>query len=182
MISFQYMDPRHIEYIIDLDGFYTQDDQFHPKKLGIFHTRTRKTSLFRFLLPTTFDQLSPADRRTAAHVTKRIHGIHYSNDENDLPISTLISIMDSIIQDSNENRTYIGYKGGNYERDLLNMHGATYICDISQFGVPKFDEPFQNDPYAYHSSNIFLVSFPYNLYYMPPSSQQAKKTPSLPGH
>ena len=48
-----------------------------------------------------------------------------------------------------------GYKGGIYERDLLNKRGAIYVCDISTFGAPKFIEIFGKDPYASLVSTFF---------------------------
>ena len=62
--------------------------------------------------------------------------ITYTNTSEDLPIAMLSSIINDIVRKTNV-RTYIAFKGGNYECDL-DASGALYICDLTFLGIPHF--------------------------------------------
>ena len=121
-----------------MDGFQHGDSPFYPKELGIVDLQKWRSKLYHFLLPNDFHSFSPQEKTTFNRQI-RVHGIKLENHELDISLAFLPYILKKIITISNTNETFISYKEGRYERELLLKHGAKYILDLQDLGCPMFN-------------------------------------------
>jgi hypothetical protein len=83
---------------------------------------TYATSLF-FDLSLSWNQLNKKDQISARYLEKHIHKIDF-NAPSTIHVSNLPKIVNSYF---NEPNTLVGYKGGQFERNLLVQLGIPFI-------------------------------------------------------
>ena len=121
--------------IIDMDGFAIQG-KFYCKELGVLKIDEETGKSYQFYLPFKYGDLKEKDQRTVTYIIKNI---------TKMPLFTRNSkpqylLKDIIVRLYNEtNNQAIAYKGGNYEKKLLNELNIPHV-DLEKFGCPKAAE------------------------------------------
>lgn len=114
-----------IKYIIDFDGFALSMG-FLIKEACILNVADKTIKSYFFNLG-DYALLGAADKRQVNWLTNHLHGLSFSRDcrPTDLPSQEAFTpILCEIIEDCRATGTYIAYKGGIYERDIIKSLGG----------------------------------------------------------
>ena len=135
---------RKIQFIIDLDGFQHGSSPFYVKEMGIVDLNKWKGKLYHFALPISKDSVVDDKELVTYHRQKfHVHGLELKNNDSDLPEAFIAIIIEQIILESHFNETFIAYKGGRCEKDLLEKLSARFIVNLEHLGCPKFNALFE---------------------------------------
>lgn len=133
---------RRVGLIIDMDGFELQKE-FQCKELGVCYTYKDKMENFFFKLKGSFYELPLRHQTTAKHVYRAKHGLPYANSFNDLDQSELPSIVSELyknmLEETNNTKNIIAYKGGHLEKRLLNSLNIQSL-DLESYGCPTIEQ------------------------------------------
>ena len=138
--------------IIDLDGFSVQKT-FFCRELGIItHGDTYGTS-FHFNTPLRYEKLCKKDKIQVTFVQEYIHGLSLADNTalNQDMVNTIVRKFYSAYH-INEN-SMIAYKGGSFERTLLNWLNIPSF-NLELFGCPKAVDIFPEMPYYWKTKKI----------------------------
>lgn len=131
----------HIRYIIDMDGFRVAG-KFMCRELGVFDLKDNCVFNYFFEVGDFFD-LDDKDRRSASYCFRRIHGLMFGNKPR-LTSTKVFSqtmlgrIIEMLVE--NAGNEFIAYKGGQCEKEKLEIcPGARYI-NLEHYGCPKFND------------------------------------------
>lgn len=124
--------------IIDMDGFLV-GKTFHCKELGVLKVGEDAATSYFFDIGVRWRGLTPKQPRRCMFVTRNIHKLPFG-----VPRGTKafhISDLNTIVKDfydsiKSKNLSSIGYKGGHFERDLLQKLKIPSI-NLESFGCPK---------------------------------------------
>lgn len=129
----------HIKYIIDVDGF-TVNNKFKVKELG-FYDRDHEELDLKYYRVGEYSLLSSKDQFQARWVKNHVHGLEYKDFPGDEPEENIHYLLWGVAKDAINSGSYIGYKGGQYEANLLKRLGFSEVAvNIETFGVKKFSE------------------------------------------
>jgi hypothetical protein len=140
---------KNISMIIDFEGFHTCRG-FHIKECGYIELDEGIPHSFFVHLPLTFEQLNLKERRTAAFVTNRIHGLLYENHPGDWDFNEMMIFLEEKYkaQHAKNENAVVAYKGGQIELDILrklkipsiNLECLGLTCKyeqlLNEYGVP----------------------------------------------
>ena len=126
-----------ITAIIDMDGF-TVEKRFYCKELAMIKKNDTYATSILFDLGLKWNQLNEKDKKSARYLEKHIHKIRF-NSPSTVPLSNLPEIVKNYFSEPN---TLVGYKGGHFEKDLLDQLGIPFI-NLEHFGCPKAEQLFQ---------------------------------------
>ena len=129
----------HVCLVLDLEGFEVQG-QFLVRELGWCdwtgqHWRTTH------YYPTQPYPEAWKDRRLVRFVRRHIHGLPYTPNyrEQARPAAALEQDVRELVHTfQRPNKTVVAYKGGHYEKELLQRWGIPYF-NLEQARCPKFD-------------------------------------------
>ncbi|XP_066585499.1 uncharacterized protein [Prorops nasuta] len=127
---------RDITHIIDVDGFIVNKKIVY-KQVAIKNIYSNLTHYGAFKVNGSMNTLSIADRKTASFVFNNVHGIVYGNTGNERYSQNEIYDFLKIIERDNV-QPVVAYKGGHFERDLLNIMNINNV-NLENFNCPKFD-------------------------------------------
>lgn len=128
-------------YIVDMDGFYVSGNFLCKEmswiRLSDLHIETR---YFR-VADKPLRQLEPRDQKAIRYVTKRVHGMTFSDWDTDLPQYDIGNILLGLAKDASQQGGVIGYKGGVVERDWLRKLNITNHLDIERppYYCPRYE-------------------------------------------
>lgn len=132
-------------FIIDMDGF-VHDGEFLCRELGLIqpmllgHLSLAPVS-YRFDL--SYFRLSEKDWRTARYCTRNIHGLPFRPAPRETDVRPLQDLEKIVLgwyeRFGRARKRSVGYKGGCYERWLLEKLGIPSV-NLESFGCPKFTE------------------------------------------
>ena len=126
-----------VKGIIDMDGF-TVAKKFYCKELAMMKQDDTYATSILFDLGLSWNQLNKKDQISARYLEKHIHQIDF-NAPSTIHVSNLPKIVKSYF---NEPNTLVGYKGGQFERNLLVELGIPFI-NLEYFGCPKAKQLFR---------------------------------------
>ena len=131
-----------IKYIIDFDGFALSMG-FLIKEACILNIADKTIKSYFFNLG-DYASLGAADKRQVNWLTKHLHGLSFSRDckPTDLPSQEAFTpILCEIIEDCRTTGTYIAYKGGIYERDIIeSLGGGDAAINLETYDCPTARE------------------------------------------
>ena len=132
---------EHICLVIDLEGFHIKSKGgFHVREMGFCDWTSQSVGSKSYQTFGAFKDLSFQDRKTAAFVIDKIHGLPYKAkpQENARPPQELDTDIRSLYeQHKTPQRHIIAYKGGHVERDLLTrLNIPSY--NLEESGCPPF--------------------------------------------
>ena len=127
--------------VIDLEGFHLNSmGGFHVRELGFCDWECHRKASATYQTYGRFIDLPKEDRKTAAFVMTRIHGLSYtpSSQENAYPPWRIHDHVRAIYQQAKtRQRGHIGYKGGHVEKDLLERLNIP-SHNLEDDGCPPF--------------------------------------------
>lgn len=128
-----------INFIFDVDGFEI-DGKFLTKELAIVNLKTKEVKSYTFKVG-EFSELSKKNKKTVLWLTKNVHGLRFEDSPNDRPQSEVYDIVYEYCLKALLNDQFIGYKGGHYEKDILEHlnHGSLGV-NIESYGCPKVEK------------------------------------------
>ena len=129
------IDMDAIGSIIDMDGFNIQG-KFYCKELGVLKIDEETAKSYQFCLPFKYVDLKEKDQRSVAYVIKNITKMPLFT-INSRPLYQLKDIIVRLYHETN--KLPIAYKGGNYEKTLLNELNIPFV-DLEKWGCPKAAE------------------------------------------
>ena len=124
--------------VIDMDGFVL-DKTFYCKELGVLKVGEDEGRSFFFDIGVHWHELTRKQQRHCMFLTRNIHKLPFgvSRGTNAFPLSDLNAIVkcfyDSV---KSSHLSTIAYKGGHFERDLL-QHLQIPSINLEHFGCPK---------------------------------------------
>lgn len=130
--------------IIDMDGFEIPVKEggykFLCKELGVSFLYKDVATRYTFQVG-DFYSLLPKARITAAWVMRHIHGMKFEDRHGDFPQSSIYELLLTIQLEciAESGKSFIAYKGGHYERDLLREVGIPYY-NLESIGCPRYDQ------------------------------------------
>lgn len=146
---------RPLKYLLDAEGFYVSG-KFLTKELGVCDVDTGEISS-RYYRVGEFRELTLADRRHVAFVKNNVHGMWFDDRATDEPQSDLEAYILSLCETANRQDRTIGYKGGNYERDLLHKHGYSHLAvNLEDLGCQRFDQLVRQFPEWYKDARSVM--------------------------
>ena len=126
--------------IIDMDGF-TISRKFYCKELGVIKIKNNEAASYNFNLGINWCDLNGKDKEHCNFVSQKIHKLPF-NDPKGIPLGKLENIVCEFYQSAKyETWSTIGYKGGHFERDLLQKLNIPYV-NLEDFGCPKAEHLF----------------------------------------
>lgn len=153
--------PYILRYIIDIDGFIV-NGQFLGKELAICDMTTSLITLYRFKVG-SFRKLSLKNRQQVTWVRNNVHGLDFFDLSTDLAQNKMLSIIRKLCIHADKNYELIGYKGGNFEFDLIRSFGFQHLAyNIELLGCPRLE--------------VLIGSFP------PPSDNFMSSNAGCPHH
>ena len=129
---------NNIVGIIDMDGF-TIGKKFYCKELGLLKVGNDVGKSYLFDIGIRWESLTKKDQKHCMFLTKNIHKLPFDvpPGSNHFPLVNLNGIVKRFYDDISQNKcSTIGYKGGHFERDLLNQLHIPSI-NLEDFGCPK---------------------------------------------
>ena len=126
--------------VIDMEGFKVCK-KFVVRELGWCDYRGVECEAFQYRPKLPFSALTPQDQRAARYLKRSVHGLSY------YPRTWEAHEVDDVCKDvvnvymrhKSQQRQYVGYKGGHYEKDLLrNLHIPSFNLELA--GCPRFDQ------------------------------------------
>ena len=124
--------------IIDMDG-YQIGKTFFSKVLGTLQVGEDEVQSFFFDICVRWNDLSEKEKRTCSYVQRKIHRLPFGvpNGTEAHPIASLGKIVaDFYNKVKKSSDSTIAYKGGHYERDLLNLLKIPSV-NFESFNCPK---------------------------------------------
>lgn len=125
-------------FVIDTEGF-TVSRKYLVKELSVYDFQRDTCSVYHFELPRLYKELSPNDKQCISYVSKRVHGMKFVNHPTDLRERELYGVLTDLVEEANRRGKWICYKGGCYEKQLLEEIGYYNAVNIELFGCPKFE-------------------------------------------
>lgn len=125
-------------FVIDTEGF-TVSRRYLVKELSVYDFQQDTCSVYHFELPCRYKELSPNDKQCVNYVSNRVHGMKFANHITDLREQELYRILADLAEEAIRRGKGIGYKGGCYEKQLLEKIGYYNAINIELFGCPKFE-------------------------------------------
>ena len=119
------------------DGFMI-DGRFHCRKLG-WANRRNESGNVKFTMPCRFSDLKDDNKRNVKYVAKRIIGLSFDDGPRESPfgLECLSGMVQTIyLQSKSKEWDCVAYKGGHFERDLLESLGIPAI-NLEDFGCPE---------------------------------------------
>lgn len=128
----------NIKYVIDMDGFVV-GNKFKCRELAVCDLEEHCYSWF--FKVGNFHRLSEKDRKTVNFCWRRIHGLKFTNKtKRNIKVhdQEMVSvIVGSLAEAAQKEHKLIAFKGGNYEKNLLEeLHYTNYI-NLEELGCPK---------------------------------------------
>ena len=144
----------NIVAILDLDG-YMVDREFVPKELALKGLGDPEPFSCFFYNRKPFKDLSTKDQRTANWVYHNIFDIRYDKYWFGMLIPDAVHRILQVLKTPPDQEPWlVGYKGGHYERDLLNkLHIPSFNLEL--IGCPKVESITRTKSYrdcGYHKS------------------------------
>lgn len=136
--------------IIDLDGF-TINKIFRVREMGFCSITKQTYGSFRFNLSHLLNEMNETDWKTVCYLQHNLHGLTlepHPEEQDCLKEKDINKIILQLYEKSKTAEKYVvGYKGGTFERDLLEKLQIPYL-NLEDFGCPKFEhlsEPQMKD-------------------------------------
>ena len=136
-------DPKVLDRVcatIDMDGFMI-DGRFHCRELG-WANRKNECGNVKFTMPCRFRDLKNDDKKRAKYVTKRVIGLSFDDGPKESPfgLGCLSGMVQTIyLQSMSKEWDCVAYKGGHFERDLLQSLGIPVI-NLEDYGCQRYKE------------------------------------------
>ena len=130
--------------IIDMDGFQIEKI-FYCKEIGMLGIEKEEGLSIIFDLNLNWSDLTPKQQKECMFLTKNIHKLPFKSPSE---VKTFeISKLELIVKEfynriKINNQSTIAYKGGHYERDLLNKLKIPSV-NLEIFGCPKAKQLFK---------------------------------------
>lgn len=129
---------QRLKYIIDIEGFRV-NGKFYAKELGVIDVDNESVWSIYYKVG-SFAKLNQQDRNQAIYLTNNVHGLRFEDEEDDEDQSSLLEDIRYLAERASYLGRCIGYKGGHYERDLLESLGyGRYAYNIEILGCPRFE-------------------------------------------
>lgn len=127
-----------LRYLIDADGFHV-NGVFLVKELAVCDMLTQRIVLHRFRVG-KFNKLPEQTRKQVVWLRNNIHGLDFIDGPLDAPQSEVDTVISTLAYNAHKNNELIGYKGGQYELDMLSRCGYGFLgINIELFGCPRLD-------------------------------------------
>lgn len=137
--------PNKLRYLIDADGFQV-DGKFLVKELAVCDLYTQQISLHRFRVG-KFNKLSEQNRKQVVWLRNNIHGLDFIDGPLDAPQSEVDNVISTLAYNALQNNELIGYKGGQYELNMLTRCGYDFLgINIELLGCPRLDVLIDQNP------------------------------------
>ena len=136
---------NHIVGIIDMDGF-TVGKKFYCKELGTLKIGDDVGCSYLFDLGIKWQSLTTKEQKHCRFLTRNIHKLPFgvSRGLNTIPLAALKGVVKGFYGDvKQDDWSTIAYKGGFFERDLLNLLQIPSI-NLEFYGCPKASFLFDN--------------------------------------
>ena len=130
---------NNIGGIIDMDGF-TVNKTFYCKEIGMLDINNEIAVSYHFKMPFAWTDLTDKDKRSCAYLIKHVHKLPLNTAES-LPLHHLPTITKEFY--TNIGEKVVAYKGGHFERDLLNSLNVPRL-DLEMLGCPKAEHLFND--------------------------------------
>ena len=128
-----------------MDGFYVRR-KFYCKELGIININGVYAKSYHFDTGLKWANLSKQDRRACTYVTQHVHHLSFTTTKpnSEIPLRHLESIIINFYTENMKSpRSTLGFKGGQWERELLTQLQLPHI-DLETLGCPKASTLFDN--------------------------------------
>lgn len=129
---------KRIRFVIDTDGFQ-KNGNYIVKEMGVADMRTGSVDNYYYKVGKLSD-LSNTDRVTAFVVTKKVHGMPFADHATDFEQSHVDSHMQYLIEQCRKDCSFIAFKGGHYESDIITRNGYRQFYNLEWDEIPKFAE------------------------------------------
>lgn len=134
-----------VKYIIDTEGFFA-NKKFMPKEFSyidvdeIGENEKKNHKLYYFKVG-SFVSLKYNERKSAAYVYNRVHGLKFEDDETDLNSEEIRQILKKLCHTCELENRYIGFKGGQIEYKYLSELGYPYLAfNLENLSCPLFND------------------------------------------
>ena len=124
--------------VIDMDGFVI-NKTFYCKELGVLKVGKDEGDSYLFDIGIRWQDLTSKQQKHCMFLTRSIHKLPFgvSRGTNSIPLSNLNTIVKCFYDSVKlNNLSSIAYKGGHFERDLL-QHLQIPSVNLEDFGCPK---------------------------------------------
>lgn len=148
--------------IMDMDGFYI-NGRFYCKELGMFEVGNVYAESYLFDINMKWSELNEKAKRQCYYVIRNVHRLPFGVPEGVIVMK--LSQLDGIVSEfysryKTSVASLLAYKGGQYERDLLNRLGIPNV-NLETYGCPKAEVIFGDLGWLETCGNHLTVSEAY---------------------
>ena len=125
-----------------MDGF-TLKRKFYCRELGMIEVGKDVGESHLFDIGICWHELTSKEQKSCMFLTRNIHKLPFAASRRSIPLANLNTIVEHFYNTIKRNEeSTIGYKGGHFERDLLEQINIPAI-NLENFGCPKAEFLFE---------------------------------------